>query len=211
MAIQKKFSIESKIELLAEAAIGRENEPIASSPINHNRLVLGKTMVCAEKDFSRYAIEILRTYGCDSVEELLKGSHSIENFKSVWEEIKNQVIKKQETITPFLIASPMRALCMLGPNNAEDVIEKIISINTKKPVVIPFSLRKILVSESVLAGLSYVAHASSICVLGHMNKANKHVYTLKPLAMWTIMSCTPVQREELLKMMPPYYGEYPKG
>ena len=191
LTVNSRLSIEKKVELLAGAATGKESEPLIASPMYHDRLVLGKADVVSSRFFSSCNKEILQSYNCDDIISFLQIAPSVEGFRTIWKGMLETVIdahsKNNSSIIPTMTA--------LRYPQGDSVVIQLITTNTEKPIIIPFSLGKILLSASDIESINYIARTTNFKVLGFQSKVNTNVFMLKPLAIWTIIKCTPVERD----------------
>lgn len=181
--IRVEIPLEEKIKFLCSKAVGKETTSIVLPKQTMQTLVLGKAQIISEQKF-----------------ESVFTNHSMEhNFASLSELYQSCLQEKMSSLAWKDICALGEEYCRFGnqiglfkllghvDREIDNSVEIFLVMDSIWPIRMFLSYNKFLLSEGSVRGTSYWRSISNTNVLGILYKQSSQIYTLKPLALWTII------------------------
>lgn len=182
-SIKVEIPLEEKIKLICSKAIGSETTSIFLPKQNEETLVLGKALIFSENTFAILFSDCLSQTGFDSLDEFYDACLQNKMSVSTWEEIAAVGKKYCRTGNQIGLIKIMQYFSWPKERGAEGFL----ILDSSFPIRMFLSPNKLLVSESTSRAASFWNSISNTNTLGILYKLSSNIYSLKPLALWTIV------------------------
>lgn len=146
-------------------------------------LILGNVLIISEKSLERIVLDFLIQHGFNSLDEFYDTYLQEKVFTSTWEQIVDIGKECCRSGNHMGVMSLIRYFdCP-----EERGVESFLIMNSVFPIRMFLSSNKLLASESSTRAAYHWSLKSNTNVLGILYKLSPKMYTLKPLALWTII------------------------
>lgn len=182
-SIKVDIPLEEKIKLICSKAVGNETTSIVLPKQTEKTLVLGKALIFSESAFGKLFSECLSQTGFNSLDDFYGACLQNNMSVSTWEKIA--VTGKKYCCTGNQIG--IMKLMQYFDYPKEGKVEGFLILDSFYPIRMFLSTNKLLASESTVRAAKYWRSISNTNVLGVLYKLSSNIYSLKPLALWTIV------------------------
>lgn len=190
-AIKVEIPLEEKIKLLCSKAVGKETTSIVLPKQTMQTLILGKAQIISEHKFEEVFTHHCMEYNFGSLSELYQSCLHEKMSSLVWVKIcalGKEYCRSGNHISLFKL---MRHV----DQEIENSIEIFLLMDSMWPIRMFLSYNKFLLSEGSSRGSWYWRSISNTNVLGILYKQSSQIYSLKPLALWTIVDYSTLCKE----------------